>query len=152
MTQQQTSENSLTLTRVFKAPLERVYRAFTDPAELAKWYAPGDMTTTVNAFDLKVGGKFSVTMKGLTPEGTDGTHTAVGVFKEIVPNQKLVKSWAWEGADAMEGEPTTITFVFKEVDGGTEVTLIHEGMPNAEATQNHTEGWVGCLDNLAKVL
>ena len=93
--------------------------------------------------DLQVGGRYEVQM---VPEEGD-PYIAGGVYKEIVPQEKLVFTWLWKHEDAsME---SLVTLLFKPFGKRqTELTLIHERFPNEEERDKHGEGWVGVLDQL----
>lgn len=150
-TQSETTPTSLTVKRVVNAPREKVYQAFADPAKLAKWYAPGPMTADVHKFELKRGGAFELTMKGPGMSGDHEEHVMVAAFEEVVPNEKLVHSWSWKSDDpAMRAEGSKVTVTFKDANGGTEVTLVHSGLPSAESVQSHTHGWTAIFDKLAE--
>ena len=139
------TDTSLTVRRTFDAPRERLWRAFTDPEDLAAWYAPGEMTAAIHAWEAEPGGELSISMLG-----DDGSHDAVGTFEAVVEGERLVHTWRWTHR---EDEPETrVTVAFRDVDGGTEVVLTHEGHPDADAVESHTEGWNGVLENLAATL
>jgi len=136
----------LQVRRFIKAPCARVFEAWTRPELMKQWFSPGPMTTPDAQSDLKSGGAYKVVMR--QPDGV--TFTAVGVYKEIVPDKKLVFTWGWEGGGDMGGrQETLVTLEFSEKDGGTELTLTHERFAAAEETKKHLEGWNGCLDKLA---
>lgn len=82
------------------------------------------------------------------PDGGE-THTTTGVYKEILPPQRLVFTWGWEGPDR---EETEVTIELKEKDGGTELTLTHARFASTESRDKHQHGWDGCLDNLSRFL
>ena len=74
------------------------------------------------------------------------SHTAFGTYREVEEPRRLVYTWDWrEESDAM-GE-TVVTVEFNEVDGGTEVVLVHEGFPAVEAKEGHDQGWALCLSH-----
>jgi uncharacterized protein YndB with AHSA1/START domain len=136
---------SLTMTRVVNAPLDRVWRAWTNPTELKQWYAPEHMTTPVVEIDLREGGAYRVSMKG-----DEGEHVASGVFKKVTAPRTLVFSWRWEGSPAPE---TTVTVELKELsETTTEITLRHEGFGDEESRARHTEGWESTMNKLEKYL
>ncbi len=147
----QTTETSLKVSRVIKAPREKVYNAFLDTEMLNKWYHPGPMRTEVHKLEPRKGGSFRLSM--IADEGEmKGAHTAYGKFLELVPNEKIVHGWAWEGEEeAMSGTDSKVTVTLRDVAEGTEVTLLHEGLPHKESVESHTQGWVGCLENLASM-
>jgi uncharacterized protein YndB with AHSA1/START domain len=141
----ETTNTSLTVRRIFDAPRERVFRAFTDPEELAEWYAPGDMSAVVHDWEPAVDGTLSVSMLD-----ADGSHDAEGTFLDVVENERLVHTWTWTHLpDPIAGR---ITVEFHDVDGGTEVVLTHEGHPDSETVEEHAGGWASVLENLAGVL
>jgi len=131
----------LILTRTFKAPVERVYAAWTDPEKMRRWFAPGDMTVPDAEADVRVGGRYRVTMQG----GECEFNVTGGVYREVIPNHRLVFTWQWEGTDL----ETLVTLEFRSVSANeTELTLTHEGFDNESTRDKHGEGWNGCLVNL----
>lgn len=145
MSEPKIEETSLTIERTFKAPREKVFRALTDPAVLAQWYAPGPMAASVERFEAKAGGSFRLTMSG-----EEGEHTAFGKIVEIVPNERVVKSWQWDNPE-MPFE-SLVTYELADVEGGTRVRLIHSKLPNREAVEHHLMGWQGILEKLPTVV
>ncbi len=143
------SAGALRISRVIQAPRERVYKAFLDRESLAKWYHPGTMTTEVHTLEPREGGAFRISMTATEGEMA-GTHTCVGKFLELRPHERIVHTWMWEGpGEAMSGRNSKVTLTFREVKGGTEVTLLHEGLPHKESVASHTHGWTGLLENMA---
>ncbi len=138
---------ALTLTKTIAASREAVFAAWTRPEHMRNWCCP-DPTAEVDVkIDFRVGGAYSITM-GI--EG--GPLTAMGVYKEIDPPSRIVYTWDWQEGDHRMGVETVVTVELSEVDGGTEVRLVHEGFPAAEAKTGHEEGWTACLERLAKKL
>lgn len=137
---------ALRLTKTISASPEDVFQAWTRPEHMRNWCCP-DPTADVDVHvDLRVGGAYSIRM------GFDeGAHTAVGVYKEIDPPNRLVYTWDWKDGDHHMGVETIVTVAFTEVDGGTQVTLTHEGFPAVEPKVGHEEGWTVCLERLASL-
>ncbi len=136
----------LRLERTFAAPRERVFRAWTDAAELARWFAPTDgHTTKVIELEVRVGGRYRVEMH--PPSGN--VHTVTGTFREIRPPDRLVFTWAWEGKDMGE---TLVTLELQDRGGSTELVLTHELFPTQELRDQHNQGWDGCLSRLVKLV
>lgn len=135
---------SLRLTRVINASPDAVFRAWTDPAQLARWSCPEGMTVADVQVDLRVGGRYRIRMAG--PE--DNVYTAVGVYREIDRPRRLVYTWDWEEESIGE---TLVTVEFKARGGDTEVVLTHELFPDAEQKANHEQGWTSCLDKLERM-
>ncbi|MCG3117731.1 MAG: SRPBCC domain-containing protein [Candidatus Manganitrophus sp. SA1] len=140
------SEIKLQITRFFPASREKIFEAWTRPDKIMQWFAPGEMTIPLAEVDLRVGGRYRIQMKD--PDGGE-THTTTGVYKEILPPQRLVFTWRWEGPDSQE---TEVTIELKEKDGGTELTLTHARFANTESRDKHQHGWNGCLENLSRFL
>ena len=88
-------EISLTLHRTLDAPVEAVYAAWTDPETMRRWFAPGDLAVARAVAEVEVGGTFLIEMRGQNGE----SHVTRGVYREVVPNRRLVHTWQWEGSD-----------------------------------------------------
>ena len=141
-----TEKISLQVRRTFKAPRERVFKAWTEPEQMKQWWAPGDMTLPIAEAELRVGGIFRIGMR----EPGGAMHITSGVYREVVPNEKVSFTWQWEDWD--DPVEMLVTLEFRDVEGGTELTLTHEFFPDEAAREAHGEGWGGCLDNLEKFL
>ena len=134
-------EISLTLHRTLDAPVEAVYAAWTDPETMRRWFAPGDLAVARAVAEVEVGGTFLIEMRGQNGE----SHVTRGVYREVVPNRRLVHTWQWEGSDVeslvtVELEPAS--------PGTTRLTLTHSRFAQAEARDQHEKGWTGCLAKL----
>ena len=141
------TQTSLQVRRVINAPREKVFQAFTDPALIGRWYHPGPMRTEVRKWDATQGGTFDIAM--IADEGEmAGTHEAHGTFQAVEAGRKLVHTWSWKSDDPNMNGESVVTVELKDADGGTEVILTHERLPNKESVESHTHGWVGCLENL----
>ena len=139
------TENSIVITRVFAAPAERIFAAWTDSELLKQWMGPGSVTVSIAEVDLTVGGSYTLVMND--PKGA--THIPSGTYEEIVPNEKLAFSWSWADSD----EVTHVALEMRKIDDNeTELTLTHTGFAEASVRDHHEEGWNGCLDKLTKVL
>ncbi len=128
--------------RVFSAPRERVFRAWTDPALMEKWFAPPPMQPVGVEADVTVGGRFRIGMR--QPDGH--VHYAAGKYVEILPSERLVFTWAWETDPPQADSLVTVEF-FKEGDS-TRVVLKHEQLPLVPSPEEHRRGWEGCLEHL----
>jgi uncharacterized protein YndB with AHSA1/START domain len=142
----------LEITRIFDAPRERVFDAWTVREEWQSWIGPEGIDCEVPTLDARVGGRYKVIMRL-----TDGRIIPVGgVFREVDRPQRLVFTWKWEG----EGEPagegdavdTLITLTFRDVAGKTELTLRHEGLRTVENRDSHGKGWNSALNKLVAYL
>ena len=138
---------TLKVSRVFDAPRERVFRAWTDPRVLEKWWGPPGFSCPLAQVDLRTGGAYRLGMK--PPQGE--TFYLGGTFREVRPPERLVYTWQWEEDTEGTGE-TLVTVEFKDLGARTEVVLTHERFPDAGAVRRHGDGWNGCLESLAHLL
>jgi uncharacterized protein YndB with AHSA1/START domain len=139
----------LQLERTFAAPPEEVFRAWTDPELLRRWWAAQPTWESPLAeTDVRVGGRYRLSMRD--PDSGD-EHTVAGEYVEVDPPHRLVYTWTWEGAD--EDSPSAgsiVTVEFRGDGGSTTVVLTHDGITDGQSRENHAHGWSGCLDNLGK--
>lgn len=103
-------------TRVFDAPRELVFAAFTDPQHLAQWWGPNGFTTTTNAFDFRAGGVWRFVMHG--PDGRDYQNRIT--FDEIVAPERI--AYRHGGGDDVEPVQFSTTVTFEDIGGKTKVT------------------------------
>lgn len=135
---------SLTLRRRYGASPEKVFAAWTRPEALKAWFGPGDATVVLSAeTDLRIGGRYRIVMQGEDGE----THRVGGVYREIVPNRRLVFSWAWESTPERE---SLVTIDLAPDAGGTVLTLHHEQFFDEAARNRHEQGWTGSLERLGR--
>jgi len=143
------SPTMLSVRRLYHASRERVFRAWTDPEQLKKWFAVSEgFTTPIADVDLRVGGRYRL---GMQPPGDDGVLIVGGVYQQISPPEKLVFTWRWESPNADEPE-TLVTVEFNEQGNDTEVILTHELFTDIPQRDKHGEGWIGCMNNLERLL
>lgn len=145
--EQMTTQPALHIKHTFRAPRERVFRAWTDPKELALWFhVSPDYSTRVPELDLRVGGKYHLEMhhKG------GNIYRLGGTYREIQPPEKIFFTWRWE-QDPSKHE-SVVTVEFRDLGPSTEILLSHELLPGAEEREKHGQGWDGCFEQLAKYL
>ncbi len=142
-----TEHIKLAIKKVINATPKEVFDAWTRPELMKQWYAPGDMKVPSASTDLKIGGVYTVEMKG-EMGGEPVNPTVCGTYQKIIPNRLVSFTWGWQGDPSPE---TLVTVELAEVEGGTEVTLTHERFASVEARDKHQHGWTGCLENLAKL-
>ena len=148
MSVQSAVKPSLTLKRRLKAPPAKVFAAWTDPEKIKRWMGPADFKTPEAESDARVGGRYRFAM--LSPDGE--RHVVRGVYREVVTNEKLVFTWAWDAAPGDEPYESLVTVLFKPDDGGTLLTLTHEQLFDEESRDGHEKGWNGSLDKLEKLV
>lgn len=164
------NEETLVIDRVFDAPRELVWKAWTEPEMIKKWWGPEGFSAPSIKVDLRVGGKYIFAMHG--PEGSqwDRDMYSAGVYREIVPYEKLVVTDYFsdkdgnmiapstEGQDEDFPSETTVTVLFEEIDEGrTKLSIIYP-MPESEAQKEAMlksgmkEGWSSSLNKLSEAI
>lgn len=150
----------LYINRVFDAPLEKVWKAWTDPEIVKKWWGPKDFTAPVVKIDFRVGGSYLYCMR--SPHGEDNWST--GVYQEILPLERIVltDSFADEEGNVVPASnygmigdwplELKVTVTFQEEDGKTRLTLQHTGFPDHQNMSMAKSGWNESLDKFADAL
>ena len=146
--------------RDFDAPRELVFKAWTEPDRLKRWWGPQGFTTPSCAVDLREGGDFLYCMR--SPEGRD--FWGRGVYREIVVPERLVLAMSFADAEgnvvpaAYYGLGSDwplerlMTVTFEELAGVTRVTVRDEGVPPGPDGDGTRQGWVEMMDGLAEYL
>jgi uncharacterized protein YndB with AHSA1/START domain len=111
---------------------------------MMRWWGGNNEATRTAETDLRVGGRFHVGFKGDTGE----QHDVSGTYKEVVPNRKLVFSWAWRTTPERESQ---VTIDIKPDTDGSILTLTHEQFFNEKARDDHARGWSAGLDHLERL-
>ena len=138
---------SLTLNRSYPVPPERVWRAWTDPQALKRWFGPGGADpVSLAQLDLRVGGRFRIVFGG--PDGK--AHDVQGVYKEVVPNRKLVFTWTWP--NSTPERESVITIELRAAGRGTELVFRQEQFSDSTVRDNHRRGWTESFVKLERFL
>jgi uncharacterized protein YndB with AHSA1/START domain len=132
---------SVTIVRQIKASPAKVWAAITQPARMMQWWGVDAGPTLRVEADVRPGGRFSIVFRLLNGD----EHNPTGVYREVIPEKKLVFTWEWPGTPERE---SLVTFRLEPFEGGTQLTLIHEQLPSEEARTSHAQGWSGLLDKL----
>ena len=144
----QTEKLSLEIKRHIKAPRERVYAAWTDPVQLRQWFGPENVQTRNLIGDARVGGEFRWDL--VNSEGENVTMR--GEYRDLQRDKKIVFTWQWQDDEDWENHVSIVTVELDDADGGTELRLTHEQLPNEESRDGHTRGWNSAVDKLEKFL
>ena len=148
MNEKTAEKTSLEIKRFIKAPRDRVYAAWTDPAQLREWFGPENVRTRDLVAETRVGGKFRWDLTN--PEGEE--MTVQGEYRELQPGRKIVFTWQWQDDETWENRNSIVTVELSDVAGGTELRLLHEQLPSEESRDNHNDGWNSLLNKLEKFL
>jgi len=147
MEQRLAEKPSLSLQRHYPAAPEKVWRAWTDPQALARWWGPGPgEPVSLAELDVRVGGRFRIVFGG--PDGK--MHECAGVYQEVVPNRKLVFTWCWP--NSTPERISVVTIVFQRAGKGTDLSFKHEQLFDEKARDDHKRGWTATLDKLGQFL
>ena len=139
--------NKITLQRIFTAPTEKVFKAFTDADAMATWLPPYGFVCKVHSLDAKIGGKFKMSFTNFT---TGSSHSFGGEYLEIIPNELLKYTDVFDDPN-LSGQMTT-TIQLKTVLCGTELFVTQEGIPDAIPTEMCYLGWQESLDKLKRLV
>lgn len=151
-------ERQIEVSRSFDAPLELLWKAWTEPEHFMKWYGPKGFTTPSCEINLEVGGRHLWSMK--SPDGRQMYYT--GIYKEIVPMERIVYTDSLSDAEGNVMSPTEmgmpegspeimdVTVTFAHKDGKTTVTVSHVG--HGEGADYAAAGWEQALEKLTAVL
>lgn len=131
----------ISLRRVLNAPCKQVFEAWTRPELMARWFFAGQGWTTKVSADVRVGGRYQLTMR----DASGAEHAQFGEYREIVPVTRLVFTWSFAPLSVVDSVVTV-----NLVDRGTrtELELTHVLPPDPKIRRSHEEGWAGCLGNL----
>lgn len=135
---------SLTIKRRFNAAPATVFAAWTDPEKMIRWLGPKGVVRCEAETDLRVGGGYHIRMVMANDE-----HNVSGIYREIVPNEKLAFTWAWKSTPDWE---SLVTVTIKADGAGSLMTLHHEQFFDEKARDDHNNGWTGTIDKLEQYL
>lgn len=142
--------------RVIRARPEELYDAFIDPTALVAWLPPAEMTGHMHAFDARVGGGYRMSLfypaseqrfRGKTADREDMVDVR---FVELTPPRRIVEAVNFVSTDPVFAGETTLTVMFEEVSGGTDVTLVFENLPPGVRAEDNEAGARLSLEQLAR--
>jgi uncharacterized protein YndB with AHSA1/START domain len=150
----ESAQPELTITRVLDAPRDLVFRVWTRPEHLVRWWGPSGFTLPQCKMDLRPGGAFHYIMRS-GEEGCSGSHPPNtehrlrGVFREIKPPERLVFTWAWEDENGQLGHETLVTVTMTEQGSKTKLTLHQAVFESVTSRDAHNSGWSESMLRLA---
>jgi uncharacterized protein YndB with AHSA1/START domain len=137
------------------APRAAVYRALVSAEAIARWRVPAGMSGDVHEFDAREGGRFRVTYDAPDAAGKSAAHTDTyhGHFARLVPDERVVEVLEFETSDPALGGAMTLTTTLSDAEGGgTDVLMVHEGIPDAVPAADNETGTRTALANLARLV
>jgi uncharacterized protein YndB with AHSA1/START domain len=143
----QSGELTLELKRDLPATRSAVFKAFSDPTELAKWWGPQGFTTRSMEFDPRVGGTYRIEMQ--PPEGDSFYLT--GEFREVDPPDRLAFTFVYEDPDPDDVE-TVVALSFRDLGESTEVAFTQARFKTEARRELHREGWTDSFDRLEQLI
>jgi uncharacterized protein YndB with AHSA1/START domain len=141
-------DRMLTITRMFDAPRDLVWRAWTDPKHLMSWWGPRAHPAEDVEADVRVGGRWRHCLRAVE-DGSALRHG--GVFREVVPPERLVFTFAWE-EEGERGIENVVTVTFAEQGGKTLMTMQQTPFQSFEERDGHQGGWGSAFDRLDELL
>jgi uncharacterized protein YndB with AHSA1/START domain len=149
---------STEVSTIIKAPRAAVYKAFLDPVALAAWRVPENMTARVHSFEAREGGTYRMSLTYKDPTQSPGgkssedTDTFRARFVELVPDEKIVEAITFESDDPGFSGEMTMTTRLADADGGTEVTILCQGLPAGVRPEDNETGTRQSLRKLTALL
>lgn len=141
-------ERTLVMVRRFAATPDKVFSAWTEAGELARWMGPAGFSVPESTTDPREGGSYRLTMR--SPAKTE--HTVTGTYCEMKPGERLVMTWAWEDGKGSHGPVTCVTVELRKAGKATEMRLHHALFEEKTERNHHKEGWQSSFDQLASYL
>lgn len=141
------SSNTVRLHRVLRAPAERVYKAFLDPDALCRWLPPFGYLGKIDRIDPQVGGSYHMSF---TNFGTGHSHSFESAFLELIPGKRIRLADKFD--DPGLAAEMTKTITLRTVSCGTEIEILHEGLPTAIPAEMCYLGWQESLVQLANLV
>ena len=138
----------LVITRIFDAPRELVWRAWTDPKLAIQWSGPSDYPAVHIEGDFRPSGKWRGCLRSVA---TGENLWQGGVYREIVPNERLVFTFAWE-EEGERGQEMLVSLTFEDAAGKTRFTLRQEVFASVAERDGHNGGWNSAFDRLRDFL
>ena len=144
------------VTRELQAPRDEVFRTWTEPDLVKRWFTPPGNASVTAELDVRPGGKYRITLE--RTQLIPGISYIVGNYLEVVPPERLVFTFGWEGPPAAEGLgdletlDSRVTVRFRDLGAATEVSITHERLDSPELRAFHRWGWETTLEQLARIV
>jgi uncharacterized protein YndB with AHSA1/START domain len=136
------SADIVRIVRIIDAPRAEVFRAWTDPDQIRRWWGPGEFTCPEAEVDARPGGAYRLAMQPAAGE----PFIVGGTYREVEPPARLVYTWRWETGPAADGSESLVSVEFRERGDQTELVLTHTEFPDSHGPAPYRMGWEGGLD------
>jgi len=138
------SDTAIKVTCVFKAKPERVFDAWTQADQLARWFGPSsEFGCETPEFDCRVGGNYRLRL--IAPDGD--IYCVFGKYLELDRPNRLAFTWQWEESTSDKGE-SHVSIEFIPDNEGTRLVIVHDRLASIDSRESHGSGWIGCLSRL----
>jgi uncharacterized protein YndB with AHSA1/START domain len=141
-------DDQVRIVRTIEAPRDEVFRAWTDPEQLRRWWGPGEFTCPEAEVDLQPGGTYKLVMQ---PTAGD-PFVLGGTFREVEVPERLVYTWRWETGPAADGSESLVSVEFHDRGDVTELVLVHSDFPPSHGAAPYQMGWEGGLVKLEAMM
>lgn len=139
----------LMIERIFDAPRELLFKCWTEPEHFARWIGPQGFRSTILVWELRQGGNYLIHKRG--PDGQE--HWQQGVFQEIVPPERIVRTYCWADADGRPKRPETLlTVTFADLSDRTKLILHQATFESVSARDAHRRGWNSSLERFEEYI
>jgi uncharacterized protein YndB with AHSA1/START domain len=150
MTEGELSGERIVVRRAIGASRERVFRSWTEPEQLRRWWGPAGFICPDAVVDLRPGGTYRLVMRA---PGGGPVMSVTGTYREVEPPELLVYTWRWESGPAASDHESLVTVEFTELgDGRTEVTVTHDRFPPGHDPSPYGPGWEEGMTKLAALV
>lgn len=139
------ADDELLITRTFDAPASLMFALWSEPEHFMRWMGPEGFTCPRCEMDFRVGGAY----RAMITSAEFGDSPFSGVYREIVPNERLVFTFTWNNTGPSADIETLITITFREYDGKTVQTFHQTPFLNAERRDSHVGGWTSAFGKQA---
>jgi uncharacterized protein YndB with AHSA1/START domain len=141
------NDTHLSLERLIPIAPDELFDLWTDPVEVAKWWAPEGFQCVVDALDTQPGGRWRTVLQ--RPDG--GSIAISGHYRSVDRPRRLIFTWAWEGPDGERGHETEVNVSFERATGGTRLVLTQQSFEHSQGRDRHHLGWSACLDRITSL-
>ena len=139
------ADDELLISRTFDAPASLLFQLWSKPEHMKRWMGPATFSCPAAEIDFRPG----VAYRGMIKSAEHGDNWFGGVYREIVPDKKIVFTFAWDNEGPSAGRQTLVTITFEERNGRTLQTFHQKPFATVARRDSHVGGWTSAFDKLA---